>query len=171
MKHALRLSVLFALSAALSIVRAGDFELAGQVQRVIDGDSLIMEMRGIRYRIELADIDAPELNQPWGSQAADALQRSLTGRFVVITASRLGANGVVVGTPLVGRRDVALDLIYAGLAWTTLPAPDTDDEFVHPYITAERDARWLGRGLWSDPNPMSPWQWRRQIGSRTDWPQ
>jgi endonuclease YncB( thermonuclease family) len=124
-------------------------------------------VRGSRYRIELFGIDAPELNQPWGRTATDRLYSLLTGRFVVITGANPGEDGVVAGSLTFRDRDVALDLIHDGLAWSTI-LPANDGATLHPYPAAEFQARIARRGLWSDETPIPPWEWRRQHPGNTD---
>jgi endonuclease YncB( thermonuclease family) len=35
------------------------------------------------------------------------------------------------------------------------------------YFRIEDEARVAGRGLWSDPHPVPPWEWRRRPGVRS----
>ncbi len=39
--------------------------------RVIDGDSLLVELRGVRVQVRLLGLDAPENYQEWGEQATN----------------------------------------------------------------------------------------------------
>ncbi len=137
---------------------ADDWLLPGRVLRVIDGDSLVLDVRGSLYQVELQGIDAPELNQPWGTRAADQLDRTLTGAFVVITGVVSDAGQAIRGGLRYKDRDVALDLLHDGLAWS---APPPDPTYRPHYRVAESDARRARRGLWGDQGPVPPWQWRR----------
>jgi endonuclease YncB( thermonuclease family) len=133
------------------------------VLRVVDGDSLVLDVRGGQFQVELAAIDAPELNQPWGGTAARRLHALLTGAFVVVEGDHQGGGRPVIGRVRFRDRDVALDLVYDGLAWSTVGAA-ADDE--HPYLQAEAQARAARRGLWSDERPIPPWEWRSGAGNR-----
>lgn len=135
---------------------AADRYLPGRVVRVIDGDSLMLDVGGARYRVELAAIDAPELNQPWGAAAATALHDTLTGAFVAVRTR--GAATPLTGQILFRGRDVALDLVHDGLAWA-MPAA-ANDPAAAPLQAAEQRARDARRGLWADPAPIAPWDWR-----------
>ncbi len=148
---------------------ASERQLPGRVIHVMDGDSLVLDVRGSHYRIEIAGIDAPELNQPWGQTATTHLAHLLTGSFVVVEILHDAGTAGSSGTIVYKGRDVAYDLLYDGLAWSTRrgdqesthaitaePAPPTD-----PYTTAEDQARLTRRGLWADPRPVPPWVWRR----------
>ena len=53
-------------------------------------------------------------------------------------------------------RSLNRELVRAGLAWWYRRyAPD--DQTLEQL---EREARAAQRGLWADPNPVSPWKWR-----------
>jgi endonuclease YncB( thermonuclease family) len=144
-------------------VAAVDRQLPGRVLWVVDGDSLVLDVRGSHYRVELAGIDAPELNQPWGPAAADRLKRALTGGFIVVDSADIAPDGQVRGRVTYKNRDVGLDLLHEGLAWSTIGAvTETPYETNHPYRDAEAGARQARRGLWSDEHPVPPWEWREQ---------
>ena len=136
--------------------QAGAETLPGQVIRVIDGDSLVLKVNGAQYRVELAAIDAPEANQPWGMAATDTLHRWLTGRFVVVQGHAQATQ--LTGQIIFGGRDVGLDLVRDGLAWA-LPG-SADDPHRAAIAAAQETARQEKRGLWSDDNPVAPWVWR-----------
>ena len=140
--------------------------LPGTVLRVLDGDSLVLDVRGSHYRIDLAGIDAPELDQPWGGAARDSLARTLTGRFVVAQPVRYGPRGRIQGRLAFKKQDLGLNLLRSGLAWC-IPQPEK------PYATryqqhldAQTRARSARLGLWSDDSPVPPWEWRaRRAGA------
>ena len=71
-------------------------------------------------------------------------------------------NGTTTGTLIFKGRDIALDLIHDGLAWSTIPPVTTEPGDTHPYPVAEAQARLERRGLWSDEAPIPPWEWRRR---------
>jgi endonuclease YncB( thermonuclease family) len=158
-----RILCLLLLTALAIDAQAGDHQLPGRVLRVIDGDSLVLDVRGGLYQVELAGIDAPELNQPWGSVAGERLRGELVGAFVVVDA-QTGGGREVLGTIRFKGRDLGLQLVGDGLAWSLFRAePDASGptESPHPYALAEQQARAARRGLWADDAPIPPWQWRR----------
>ena len=156
-----RYFVLLAL-LTLSAPAAADKLLPGRVLHVLDGDSLILDVGGGQYRVELADIDAPELNQPWGRAARDWLGQALRGRFVVVRSSDVSRDGHIRGRLLFKNHDPGATLLYQGLAWCV---PQPDGKAVsesREYLDAQADARAARRGLWSDASPVPPWEWRRR---------
>ena len=47
-----------------------------QVLQVVDGDSITVRIDETKYRIRLAEIDAPEMDQAWGEESKSALQEN-----------------------------------------------------------------------------------------------
>jgi endonuclease YncB( thermonuclease family) len=71
-------------------------------------------------------------------------------------------------SPCHGRRDcpktlnVGLAQLTVGLAWhCTKYDHEQDPQQRGQYEFAEREARAKRAGLWRDPNPVPPWEWRR----------
>ena len=53
-----------------------------QVLRVEDGDSITVKVDQTKYRIRLAEIDAPELDQAWGAESKAALRKKLQNEWL-----------------------------------------------------------------------------------------
>src|ERR1700716_4238807 len=66
------------LLAGLLCMGVGRPVLYGTVTRVVDGDTLVVQLSSGPIRVRLYGIDAPEHNQPGGREAATALT-SLVG--------------------------------------------------------------------------------------------
>jgi endonuclease YncB( thermonuclease family) len=60
-----------------------------------------------------------------------------------------------------GDRFVNMEMVRDGFAWR-YPQYDKPGEFT----AAEAGAREHRRGLWADPNPVQPWEYRREKRSR-----
>ena len=56
-------------------------------------------------------------------------------------------------------RDLSVELVKAGLAWHYKKYSD-DEELAR----LEVEARKASRGLWSEPEPVPPWEWRKVEG-------
>lgn len=142
-------------------------------QRWQDGDSLkVKNASGQVHTLRLAGIDAPERTQPFSDRARkhliglidgkpfqyQGLKQDHYGRTVaLLRIEQVDAKGKPVQV------DVNLAMLEAGLAWyfkryeRDLPA-----ELRAPYQRAEHEARQHRRGLWSEKNPLAPWDFRRQ---------
>jgi endonuclease YncB( thermonuclease family) len=62
----------------------------------------------------------------------------------------------VIGQVDVGERFINMEMVQDGFAWR-YPQYDKPGEFT----ASEADARGHRRGLWTDPNPVPPWERRR----------
>ena len=77
----------------VGVGRAAPLRCPGDCSRVIDGDSLELAISGSQLKIRLAEIDAPERDQPYGSEATAALEKLVQGRGVrieVVAIDRYG---------------------------------------------------------------------------------
>ena len=114
------------------------------------------------YRIRLAGIDAPERNQPWGEAATRELRRQVAGRFVVVDWDKKDRWKRLIGIVSLNGEDQNLHMIDWGLAWHFKRyAHEQGPGDRQRYADAEKAARAAHRGLWSDPEPIPPWEWRR----------
>jgi endonuclease YncB( thermonuclease family) len=158
-----------AIQAALVLVcliafwgaRAGvAAEFAGRVVGVSDGDTITVWHDGNGERIRLNGIDCPEQGQPFGKQAKQFTSTRVFGATVTVQKKERDRYGrTVADVILPDGRYLNRDLVTAGLAWWYRKyAPgDTDLEQL------EQEAREAKQGLWADPDPIPPWEWRKRI--------
>jgi endonuclease YncB( thermonuclease family) len=66
----------------------------GTVERVVDGDTIVFKAGDAKtQRVRLADIDTPELDQPWGIEAKAALKNwaeKRRGEVMIVDTDRYG---------------------------------------------------------------------------------
>ena len=145
--------------AALALV--ANAAHAEQVVRVKDGDSLVVASGGQQVDVRLADIDAPEYNQPHGDAARAALQALVGGREVRLGLVGGDAYRRIIANVHVDDVHVNTALVRGGHAWVRRA-------YDPPALlgAAEDEARGARRGLWAQNNPTPPWEWRRsRMGS------
>lgn len=138
-----------------------DDAISGVVIEVIDGDKLIFQPPdGVLLRVKLAGIDAPGLRQPYGLRARDYLVRICAKKEAWIVIETTGVNKQVVGSvrcqAVPGKEpvDAAAEQLRRGVAWVEKENPDDAG-----LKALEAEARSRRRGLWTDPNPVAPWDW------------
>lgn len=153
--------------AALIIGQAVEPLLASdlyvKVVRVLDGDTIdVIDIAQVQYRVRLAGIDAPEKGQAFGQRSKNALSSLVAGRSVKVQWSKKDRYRRIVGKVMYGSTDVSLELVKLGVAWHfkryQKEQSPSDREL---YAAAELAARHSRCGLWSDPNPMPPWEYRK----------
>ena len=161
-----RAFVLFALAIAIPIafapLAAGE-SFSARCTRVIDGDTIDVSQGNGTLRVRLVEVDAPEMEQPYGLEAKEFLASLVAGKMVTIDARGRDAYGRTLGLVLVGGIDTSSELVRAGLAW-----PYPKDTHSATLIPLEDNARSAHRGLWADPNPEAPWIFRERPHSLAD---
>ncbi len=129
---------------------------------VSDGDSVtFFDGQGIRYKLRLAGIDAPEAHMPNGQQARQYLASLVLGKEVVAHIAKQDKYGRYIATIALDGADVNMQMLQAGLAWHyTKYAKEQAGDGAALYLKAEQTARARAVGLWRDANPIAPWDWR-----------
>jgi endonuclease YncB( thermonuclease family) len=159
----------------LAIAPAWSATLEGRVVRVHDGATItVVDANKQQHKIRLAGIDAPALSQPFGPQSKQNLSGMVYGKNVTVEWTKRKGEPRIVGKVLyvppcppgmsciMSLGDANLDQIHAGLAWHSKPfehEQTPEDRFL--YDAAETAARGRKVGLWADPNPVPPWEWRK----------
>lgn len=138
--------------------------VAGRVVGVADGDTItILEASRHVHRIRYAGIDAPEKAQPFGQRSKQNLARLVEGRDVVAQCGKVDRYGRKVCKVLLDGVDTNLAQVQAGFAWHYRQyASEQSLGDRAAYAEAEVKARQASKGLWVDPSPVPPWDWRRR---------
>jgi endonuclease YncB( thermonuclease family) len=125
---------------------------------VIDGDTIeILDADKEAHRIRLHGIDTPERGQPFSRVATEALADIIAGKEVGITVVDTDRYGRTVGVVHFDGQNVNLTLVQDGYAWWYERYAPRDDDLRE----AQQKARGKSLGLWSEKNPIPPWEWRR----------
>jgi endonuclease YncB( thermonuclease family) len=148
-----RVFVLAAVACAgVALVCSGE-TWTGICRGVVDGDTIEVLKAGEIVIVEMVEIDAPELGQPWGDEAKTFLEDIVMDREVSVIDRKRLQGGAVEARVHVGDVDVDQEILAVGLAWT---GDTTDQNLIISKMTAE------GRklGLWSQEKPEAPWLYR-----------
>ena len=137
--------------------------LALTVVSVTDGDTLVDVDSERKVTLRLAEIDAPERTQPYSQVSRRNLIELCTSaksvRFEPVTTDRYGRT---VAHLWCDETHVNWRQVEDGLAWCFtkyLKSP----EVCRPL---EQKAREQRRGLWRDPAPVAPWDFRARSVSK-----
>ena len=151
------LVLVLACGLAVQPEEASAKTLAGRCVAVADGDTITVLVGKTQHKIRVASIDAPERGQPFDNRAKQFTGDLVFGKAVsvnVITADKYGRTvGRVI---LPDGRDLSVELARAGLAWWYRKYAPDDKELA----ALEQAARAARVGLWVDPKPIPPWDWR-----------
>jgi endonuclease YncB( thermonuclease family) len=138
--------------------------LTGRVVSIADGDTItLLDSSNNQHRIRLAGIDAPESHQSFGEQSRHSLSQMIYGKDVTVSYQKTDQYGRLVGKIRLDGKDINLEQIKAGMAWHYKFYEDEQmPEDRDLYAKAESEARVARRGLWLDPNPIEPYQFRKE---------
>lgn len=145
-----------------SIVANAD-ELTGRVIDIASGDSItIVDASGVEYKIRLSGIDAPEKQQPFGQESKKSLADLVYGKEVTVNWIKRDYHKRVVGKVMLNKTDVNLEQVKRGMAWVFkhfVNDPYSQDEA--DYVDAQEQAEDRRLGLWTQRDPIPPWEFRR----------
>lgn len=160
-RRGLSLAAALALVCAATAAAAPAQRLDGVVTRVSDGDTLWLRPDGGRkpVKLRLVGLDAPELCQRHGPEARAALQAEALGRRASMRRHATDDYGRPLATLWVDGRDVGAALVRDGHAWSARWRDDPG-----PYVREEAAARAARRGLFAQPEPETPREFRRRHG-------
>ncbi|KWT68579.1 thermonuclease family protein [Comamonas testosteroni] len=118
-------------------------------------------------------IDAPEGKQPFGERARQALAKLTFQKEAELRCNKLDSYKRHVcsvwakpsGAPDPNKTlDVGLAMVTQGMAWwyrayARAQSPQERGQ----YAFAEQEAKARTVGLWRDPEPIAPWDWRKAL--------
>jgi endonuclease YncB( thermonuclease family) len=133
------------------------FPWSGKVVGVSDGDTIWVMHRGHETKIRLFGIDCPERYQPFGNRARRFTARMVFRKIVEVQKVDTDSYGRTVAWVSVDGRSLNEELLRAGLAWWYRYYAEDEQELER----LESEARENKIGLWSRPNPVPPWKFRR----------
>lgn len=127
-----------------------------RVVGVVDGDLMTcLDEAGGQQKVRLAEIDAPELGQDYGTAARETLADFVFGKTVQVVDQGKDRSGRWIAHVYVDGVDINRELVGQGAAWHYAAASSD------PSLTAlQTQAQSRKIGLWAQPNPMPPWEWR-----------
>jgi len=149
---------------AIQSVTAGPSGYLAKVTHVHDGDSLWVQPLdgGRRQRLRLDGIDAPEICQTDGREARDRLAAMVMQRQVQVEVTGQDRYRRTLARVWLGDEDVQAVMVAEGWAWSYRVRGRAG-----PYDREEAGARRQRLGLFADPRPEPPGDFRRRHGPCT----
>lgn len=132
--------------------------------RVIDGDTLeVIPPNQKSERIRLLGIDAPESNQAYGKESKATLKECVANNQVTIQWLERDQYDRIIGKVWANNTDCNLNQVHKGMAWHykyyAKQQPVNDRK---TYSLEESYAKSQRIGLWADPNPINPYNFRKR---------
>ena len=138
-------------------------KLRAKVVKITDGDTVIvLDDNKQTLKIRLAGIDAPERGQPFGKAAGKFLATLINQQTVCVNWYKHDKYQRLVGVIIHEGEDINLAMVTSGYAWHSKKYQhEQSEEDRVIYDDAEKQARSDVIGLWSQPDPMTPADWRK----------
>jgi micrococcal nuclease len=130
---------------------------AAQVIGIADDDTLTVLEGKKQVKIRLANIDAPERAQAFGTRSRESLAElcfKKDARYEVQDKDRYGRFVAVVYCDDINANRAQVE---RGMAWVY---PKYNKDYLIPAL--QDQAFSARRGLWADFTPVPPWEWRKQ---------
>lgn len=133
----------------------------GKVVSIADGDTITILVDRKQVKVRLEGIDAPEKSQAFGAKAKDALTEIVAGKVVTIHKTGEDRYQRTLARVYVGSDEVNSLMVAKGFAWHY-------KQYSKDETLAELEERARGEkvGLWQDPSPVPPWEFRRKDGGK-----
>lgn len=128
----------------------------GKCVGVSDGDTISVMKSGRAVKIRLEGIDCPEMGQDFGTRAKQFTSALVFGKDVEVKEYSRDIYRRTVARVYVQGKDVCLELVKAGLAWH-FKKYSSDAALAEAKVQARR----AKKGLWSMPNAVPPWEYRK----------
>ena len=142
-----------------SISIAPILAFTGEVVSVLDGDTIEVLHNGKAQRVQLYGIDCPETGQPFGSNAKQATSAMVFAMNVTLEIHGKDKYGSILADVLLADgTNVNHALVKDGWCWRYRKHTPNDTALEK----LETEAIEAGRGLWADPQPVPPWEWRKK---------
>ncbi|WP_235001438.1 thermonuclease family protein [Nitrosovibrio sp. Nv4] len=123
---------------------------------ISDGDTLtVLNESKQQIKIRLAEIDAPEKRQPFGARSKQSLSDLCFGKKAQVIPQAKDRYKRIVARIKCDGTDANAEQVGRGMAWVYRRYAKDHDLYV-----LEHNAKVEKRGLWSEPSPIAPWNFR-----------
>ena len=130
----------------------------GKVVTIKDGDTVVILLGdNTQKTLRLAEVDCPESGQPFGKNAKEFTSSQIFGKnieFIETDTDRYGRTIAMIYYD--NGKYLSAELIKNGLGWWYYRYSNDENLGV-----LENEASNNKIGLWSDPNSIPPWEWRK----------
>ena len=140
-------------------MRLNELTSGARMCRVVDGDTLVVRVRGKEHRIRLYGIDAPERGQPYYKEAKDYLESIVdeqAGLYKMVREKSYRRTVAIVYSGINRDESLNIQMLRSGYAYYC------------PYSghlnggeEALQEAKWEKRGMWASESQLQkPWDYR-----------
>lgn len=134
-----------------------------------DGDTItVLDADKVQHKIRLAGIDAPEKKHAFGQRSKQSLSDLVFDKAVTVETNKRDKYQREVGKVVVAGLDANLEQVKRGMAWH-YKAYEREQSAIDrkAYADAEIEAKAARRGLWTDTEPVPPWEFRHKADKKS----
>lgn len=154
------LFILICIVLLTSFVCAESFN--GRVMSVIDGNNIVILSDSDALRVRFIAMECPELDQPFGLQAKQYVADLVLGKEVWVDVKGQDHDNRLLCTVIVEGREVAKEVIKAGLAWY-----EPRLIYLPQLAEVQKEAKSKKIGLWAYSGSKHPRFFRQETRSIT----
>ena len=134
-------------------------DFSAVVNKIIDGDSIVVKTGKKFIEVRLYGIDCPEWNQHFSAEARKYTAELLHRQKITVMPLYYDSYGRLVALLFINGQDVNGALVKSGSAWVY---PRYCRKSVcDGWIADQQIARENGKGMWVAESPVSPWRWKK----------
>jgi len=144
----------------LVIIPSSSWAFSGKVIGIADGGTITVLRDKKEVKIRLYGIDCPEGEQAFSKRAKQFTSKLVYGKVVEVEVMDTDRYGRTVALVAVNKQILNEELLKAGYAWVYYQY--CHEMICHAWADYQFAAKLDKRGLWVDPDPIPPWEFRRQ---------
>jgi len=152
------IKIILALLCVFFILAANKAFRSGKVVKVRDGDTVeVVDGNNNRTVLRLAEVDCPEIRQPFGVSAKKFTAEQVylkSVRYIVISKDRYGRS---IAKIYYEGKYLSAEIIKNGMGWQYTKYSDS-----YKLKILEYKARLNKVGLWMNSDPTYPPEWRQR---------
>ena len=126
---------------------------------LLDANIITVLHEGKGENIRLYGIDTPEKGQAFGKKAKQFTSGMVYAKTVEVETKDTDRHGRSVALIYVDGKSLNEALVKNGYAWVYRKY--CKESFCEDWLNLEVVAKYKKIGLWSEPNPIQPWEFRR----------
>lgn len=131
--------------------------LTGKLVRVSDGDTVVLlDSTNTQHKIRLDGIDCPEKGQDYGAKATEFVREITKNRTIKVGVKGKDRYSRILGILYADDINVNEELLRNGLAWH-YKSYNKSKEYAEMEVKAKKSKL----NIWSMPNAIAPWDWRK----------
>jgi len=140
--------------------------ITGTIDSVIDGDSITIISNGKEVDISIFGIDTPEKTQAFGQNARNFTGAMVSGKKIRIEPITQDHDGRTVAMVFVNGINLNEQIVSQGFGWVYRQY--CKESFCADWLKLESNAKASHKGLWTDANPIPPWEYRQKQRSGSE---